>query len=91
MSDKKLVMNFAENINEMTKKKQVREYYVERAMTITEDVFNHIVILLTMCVNKELQLAFDDEDDVSVEQYPQRVKEIYDGILSLYQKKTQIL
>lgn len=87
MSDKKLVMNFAENINEMTKKKQVREYYVERAMTITKDVFNHIVILLTMCVNKELQLAFDDEDDVSVEQYPQRVKEIYDGILSLYQKK----
>lgn len=87
MSDKKLVMNLAEDINAMLEKKQVREYYVERAMTITEDVFNHIVILLTMCVNKELQLAFDDTDDVSVEQYPQRVKEIYDGILSLYQKK----
>ena len=41
-----------------------------------------------MCVNKELQLAFDViDDDIGVEMYPKKVMGIYNNILSLYQEE----
>lgn len=88
MSNKREIMNFAEDINKIKEQKLIREYYVKCSENITEDVFNHIVILLTMCVNKELQLAFDViDDDIGVEMYPKKVMGIYNNILSLYQEE----
>ena len=88
MADNKLVMEFAEDINEFAEKEFIRKYYVNQSKKIMEDVFNHVVILLTMCVNRELQLALDVEDDnVSVEEYPEKIAEIYNEILTVYQKK----
>ena len=85
MHDPRLVMNYAEDLNEIFNKDEIREYYMKQSPLVMEQVFNHIVILLTMCVNKELHLAFDVEDeDIGVEEYPNRMEEIYEDILFSY-------
>ena len=85
MDSKRMVMDFAEDLGKFNESTLIRNYYYHKSVKIEEDIYNHIVILLTMCVNKELQILLEDkDDDISVEIYPKRVMEIYDEILEAY-------
>lgn len=84
MGNSRMVMNFAENLNDMNNRNNIREYYAEQAAIINEDIYNSVVILLTMCINKEMTIAFSEDDNISVEEYPYRLNKIYSEILEVY-------
>lgn len=84
MEKSKMIINFAEDLNDMNDRRNVRNYYTDQAVKIHEDVYNRVVILLTMCVNKEMAIAFSEDDTVSVEEYPSRLKEIYSKVLEIF-------
>lgn len=88
MVSKRLVMDFAEDLGKIDENIMIRNYYCQQAVKIKKDVYNHIVTLLTMCVNKELKIFLEDKDeDVSVEMYPKRVMEIYNDVLGAYKNE----
>ena len=81
----RLLMDFAEDINEFGDKNSIRKYYIEKAGEIQIDIFNHIVTLLTMCVNKELRIALDNiEDNIQPEMFPQIISSIHKEISDAY-------
>ncbi|MBU5482629.1 hypothetical protein [Blautia sp. MSJ-19] len=85
MSNARTVMNYAEYLVDCNEQIKIRDYYCQQSSILEEDVFNHIVILLTMCVNRELQMLLDVEDDnISAEKYPERVMEIHKEISKAY-------
>lgn len=85
MSSKRLLMNYAEDITSFTRTDQIRDYYHQQAVVVNEDIYNHIVILLTMCINKELHIALSaPDDDITSEMYPQKLLFLYDSLLNAY-------
>lgn len=91
MSNERIVMDYAEYLNDSNELAQIRDYYCQQSAILKEDIFNHIVILLTMCVNRELQLLLEADDDISVEKYPERVMEIYKEISEVYTDKNKVV
>lgn len=84
MDNSRMVMNFAESLNDINNKQDIRIYYADQAAMIKEDIYNMVVILLTMCVNSEMTVAFREDDHISVEEYPGWLNEIYAEILEIY-------
>lgn len=84
MSNSRMIMNFAEDLNDISSRAAIHTYYTDQTAAIHEDIFNHVVILLTMCINKEMKIALSEDDAVSVEEYPGRLQEIYSEILKKY-------
>lgn len=88
MVNKRLIMDFAQDLGQFNENIRIRNYYCRQSAKINEDVYNHIVTLLTMCINKELQILLEEkDDDISVEMYPKRVMEIYDEVLKVYKNE----
>ena len=74
MSNERLLLDYAEALNNFTAIDQIRDYYRQQAISVNDDVYNHIVILLTMCINKSLHILLNEpDDDISVEIYPQKL------------------
>lgn len=84
MSNSRMIMNFAEDLNDISSRAAIHTYYTDQTAAIHEDIFNHVVILLTMCINKEMKIALSEDDAVSVEEYPGRLQEIYSETLKKY-------
>lgn len=88
----RLLMDFAEDINEFGDKNSIRKYYIEKAGEIQIDIFNHIVTLLTMCVNKELRIALDNiEDNIQPEMFPQIISSIHKEISDAYKRANETI
>ena len=55
-----------------------------QASSLEEDVYNLTVTILGMCVNKELSITLSDTENVSVEEFPDKLKEIYSAVFNKY-------
>lgn len=84
MNDSRIVMNFAEDLNELNDALEISEYYRSQSYIIKQDIYNKIVILLTMCINKELKIILDKDNETSVEEYPYKINKIISGIIKKY-------
>ena len=84
MDYSKIVMNLAEDLNDINNRQDIHVYYVDQAAMIKEDVYNIVVILLTMCMNREMTIVFSGDEHISVEEYPCWLNEFYAEILELY-------
>lgn len=85
MDNSKMILDFAESLNEIEDVNGIHEYYEEHVRDIICTTYNNVVILLTMCVNKELYLTLSNDSDITVEQYPCWLKEQYCSITEKYE------
>lgn len=44
MSNERLLLDYAEALNNFTAIDQIRDYYRQQAISVNDDVYNHIVI-----------------------------------------------
>ena len=78
------VLNYAEYLNDIKNVDDVGEYYIKQSALLVDNVYNLTVILLGMCVNKELSIALSKTTEISVEKFPDSMKIVYDEILRKY-------
>lgn len=92
MSNERLLLDYAEALNNFTAIDQIRDYYRQQAISANDDVYNHIVILLTMCINKSLHILLNEpDDDISVEMYPQKLNTLCNTLFSAYTAENGVI
>jgi len=92
MSNERLLLDYAEALNNFTAIDQIRDYYRQQAISVNDDVYNHIVILLTMCINKSLHILLNEpDDDISVEMYPQKLNTLCNTLFSAYTAENGVI
>lgn len=91
MSNKEIITEYARLLNSFTDSNQIREYYLKTVPTIGEDLYNHMVFLMTMCVNKELHLALSKDDNYEDEDYPYVLNDICQQIEQVYKAHNKSL
>lgn len=85
MTDNRFILNSAYDLNRMEEEGTIASYYFTNALIQKENIYNRIVTLLTMCINKELSILLEREEAVE-EEYYISVKKIYNGIVKKYQE-----
>ena len=84
MTDNRFILNSAYDLNQMQEADSISSYYHSNAPLQMENVCNRVVILLTMCVNKELSIILANTD-VSEKDYFIFLKETYTEVCLKYQ------
>ena len=77
------IIEYASYLNDEVDFNNVGEYYVEQIESIEEDIYNMVIFLLTMCINKELTLRMNN-DTIPVEKYPDELKKIHSIVSEKY-------
>ena len=84
MTDNRFILNSAYDLNQMQEADSISSYYHSNAPLQMENVCNRVVILLTMCVNKELSIILANTD-VSEKDYFIFLKKTYTEVCLKYQ------
>lgn len=73
----------ANELNALCKAKEIHRFYSNVVEYIDNDIHNNVVLLLTMCVNRELYLSLNDRaiEDVDL---PVHVNKLCENIISHY-------
>lgn len=85
MKNKDFILDSAYDLNGVDQVDNISKYYIQKASVQTQDICNRVVILLAMCINKELNLTLKNVS-LCDEQYPDFLKAIYERIFSKYIK-----
>lgn len=91
MYDSKVLLNIADDINNIQDTDEVGKYYISYSKVLKEEQYNLTVMLLGMCVNKELTLLLQRALDVSDAEYPDELKNIYQDVLERYKKYNSLV
>ena len=82
------LIKIAQTLNDIKDVEKIGDYYVSISQSFEKEIYNTIVFTLGMCINKELTILLKQEE-VSVEDYPNLLKEIYKNIFNKYIKNNE--
>lgn len=91
MDSSRLILNCAEYLNDVENIDEVGQFYLTQALSLDDDIYNLTVTILGMCVNKELSITLSNTENVSVETFPDKLKQIHQDTLSKYTKYNENL
>lgn len=78
------ILDYAEYLNEVRDRSAIRKYYLDQTALLKDDVHNRAVILLCMCINKELFVTLSEDRETPVEEFPGKLKTVCAEITDAY-------
>lgn len=87
----KRLLNIADDLNQMQNIEEVSQYYVRVSSMFEQEQHNLIVLLLGMCINRELTIRISGTQYVSVEEFPKKQMEIYHDLMTKYKQKNPLI
>lgn len=85
-NNNRFVIEVAQELNEYVKQEDIRKFYFYFAQIINENIFDNITILLTMCINRELSIELNNDENLSSLDFLTKIDELCTNISEHYNK-----